>query len=540
MPVLRRPWLVGAAVVGAAALALAIPDLARAVTAPYGALVALVGVAPLVWTVASRARRRGARAVLVLAGVGLVVGGGLLARRDEFLDLELALISWRILVRSPLALAPVGLVVVGIAIALTAVGALRDRRRYRTAGAWLAGVTALGAAGVTAAASVVRVRRDVPLFVDEWGLVTAGVLTAAAVLLAHLGLATGRADPAGLGGVDLDTTTGAPGAASAPEVAGASRRRLRLRRAVAAVTVLGVAGAAGAWWWQTRGPRFAIEEVFPDDVLAVCVATALDRAPSDRVSERDLANLRTLACAGTGTGTGTGTAPAAAGAVPAAAGARVEDLTGLDRLTNLATLDLADNRVRDLAPLSGLANLSSVKLTGNEVADLTALAGLPVLTELGMSGNAVSDLSPLAQVPTLRWLGLGGNRIAGVGPLANLTGLAELDLTGNTVTDITPLANLPELQRLTLADNRVADPSPLGGLPLLTMLDLRRNVVADATTFTGFPALSELWLGENPVTDVTALAALPALLGVDVEGLDPATPGLDVLRERGVYVGSKA
>ena len=72
------------------------------------------------------------------------------------------------------------------------------------------------------------------------------------------------------------------------------------------------------------------------------------------------------------------------------------------------------------------------------------------------------------------------------------------------------------------------------------MLDVRDNHVADVTPLASLPALDELWIGLNPVADLRPLLDAPALLGVDVEGLDLQTPGIEELRAAGVYVGGQA
>lgn len=53
-------------------------------------------------------------------------------------------------------------------------------------------------------------------------------------------------------------------------------------------------------------------------------------------------------------------------------------------------------------------------------------------------------------------------------------------------------------------------------------------------------SLEELWLGGNPVTDLTPLLGLASLTGIDLEGIDPHTSGVDQLRQHGVYVGGLA
>ena len=78
------------------------------------------------------------------------------------------------------------------------------------------------------------------------------------------------------------------------------------------------------------------------------------------------------------------------------------------------------------------------------------------------------------------------------------------------------------------------------GAASLTKLDVRDNQVADLTAVASMTALDELWVGGNPVVDLRPLLDAPALLGVDIEGLDLGTPGIEELRAQGVYVGGQA
>jgi internalin A len=309
------------------------------------------------------------------------------------------------------------------------------------------------------------------------------------------------------------------------------RARGPRRRAPVAVTALVVVllVAAGVGSWFVFAPRLVLEEAFPDLALARCVAGALgEQDTGAKVSSSALGQVLSLTCNGDEGG------PDALDAF------RMHSLDGVEKLENLASLDLTDNRVSDVGPLAGLEKLGQLTLTGNEVSDLSPLATLPVLSDLGLSDNEVSDLGPLADVPTLRLLGLAGNRITDLTPLAGATSLTELDLRGNAIDDITPLAALAGLDRLQLAENRVADVTPLGRLTSLTMLDVAGNEVTDVAGLAGCRSLDELWLGRNPLTDVSPLVALPALTGVDLEGVAPSTPGVAELRARGVHVGGFA
>ncbi|QGQ18327.1 hypothetical protein GC089_02445 [Cellulomonas sp. JZ18] len=444
--------------------------------------------------------------------------------------MRLALLSPRTAVVSVGAWAPLGLAALGVAAALAATGALRRRRGPVLAAAVVvaasAALTALQLLARAAVDLVVLVRYDVPpASAVPWDLLLCALVAGVAAVVALVVAVRVR--------VLLPDWLPARVLAQGP----AGRRRYARRTAVAwcsgiVVLVLAVAGTA-AW---RAAPREALADVVPDAALRACVATALGADPDASVSERALADVRTLECPGAFVPEASGGAGGGCDVDPDRC---VRDLTGLERLGNLAGLDLAGQAVTDLAPLAGLEKLGTLTLTDTPVADLGPLAGLPVLVDLGLSGTAVHDVTPLASVPTLRFLGLARTPLADVGPLAG-SGVVELDLSGTRVSDVAPLAAATGLTRLDLSRAQVVDPSPLAALPALTMLNVRGNRVADAATLADLPAVDELWLGENPVTDLRPLLRMPSLLGVDVEGLDPATPGIPELRAAGVHVGGLA
>jgi hypothetical protein len=282
-----------------------------------------------------------------------------------------------------------------------------------------------------------------------------------------------------------------------PAARAARARRRRLvpwATAAALVVTLGVVVGVHA---EQREP---VAQVVPDPVLASCVERALGVDPGDGLAPDRFGDVDSIDCPWDG------------------GGARVRSLAGVEKLTSVRQVDLTGQDVTDLGPLAAMTGLTSLRLTGNAaVADLSALDGLP-LTNLGLSGTGVTDLGPLARTTTLQWVGLAD--------------------TG--VTDLRPLAGSANLLELDVAHAAVADLSPLTGAAALSKLDVRDNHVADLTPLASMPALDELWVGGNPVVDLRPLLGAPALLGVDVEGLDGQTPGIDELRAKGVYVGGLA
>ena len=124
--------------------------------------------------------------------------------------------------------------------------------------------------------------------------------------------------------------------------------------------------------------------------------------------------------------------------------APIQSIGGLERFTNLESLDLSFHAITDVTPLSGMAKLKSLSLRGNPVADIAPLAGLTDLKALLLSGCAARDYGPLAALVNLEFLKLDQSTISDVSPLAALTKLKRLYLAGCPIDDYSPLANVSQ------------------------------------------------------------------------------------------------
>lgn len=478
-------------------------------------LLVLVALPSVVLVLAPRGRAARAR-IAIAGGVVLIVTGSVLVAQHGFLDLRLALISWRILVQSPSVVAPLGLVGVGIAAVFVGIGMAVGRLTLLRIGMAGCSLVALWfAASLLAASGALSGGRR---SADSGSLILAAVF-ASLMLLALLTL--GRVRPWAVPVVTSTETVGPP----------FGQRPRRFRRVSLLIAAAFVAVTIGVGVRMAATPSLVLSEVFPDSAFAECVAAELgEGGASVAVSPSAFEDVLSLSCNGDLTG-----------ASGASGSGRISSIEGTQRLTSLASLDLSNNAVADLAPLAGLQKLGSLKLTHNQITDLTPLAGLPVLVDLGVSDNRITDLRPLSQVPTLTSLGLSMNKISDLAPLAGLADLTSLSADRNELTDVIALSGLQQLDILQLSDNRISNPAPLAGLAALSELDLARNDIADAAPFAGFLAVRELWIGGNPVTDIRPLLAMPSLIGVDLEGTDSAsTVGIDELRARGVHVGGLA
>ena len=77
----------------------------------------------------------------------------------------------------------------------------------------------------------------------------------------------------------------------------------------------------------------------------------------------------------------------------------------------LTSLDGQEKIIRDLSPLQNMVNLNSLNLRHNHISDLSPLQGMVNLNSLDLSYNLVNDLSPLQGLVNLNSLNLRYNKI---------------------------------------------------------------------------------------------------------------------------------
>ena len=88
----------------------------------------------------------------------------------------------------------------------------------------------------------------------------------------------------------------------------------------------------------------------------------------------------------------------------------IVDLTGLEYLTNLKTLDLSDNSLTKVTALKSLTHLKTLKLKDTDLTALTNIKGLTSLTYLDISKNYITNFSQFKDFKNLTTLYLDDNR----------------------------------------------------------------------------------------------------------------------------------
>jgi Leucine-rich repeat (LRR) protein len=139
----------------------------------------------------------------------------------------------------------------------------------------------------------------------------------------------------------------------------------------------------------------------------------------------------------------------------------IENLTGLERLSNLEDVDLAQNKLVDITPLGQLTKMKRLNLSQNAIVDISALAPLTDISYLHLMQNQISDISVLSGMIGITEINIQDNLISDIAVLANMKGLEIIRLNTNQIVDLSPLASLPNVKTLEFSKNQVTDLSPL-------------------------------------------------------------------------------
>ena len=184
----------------------------------------------------------------------------------------------------------------------------------------------------------------------------------------------------------------------------------------------------------------------------------------------------------------------------------VRDLTGLEKATNLTTLELV-GEFSDISAVSGLTNLTTLNLRGQSISSISAVSGLTNLTTLELRGNSISDISALSGLTNLTTLGLQSNSISDISALSGLTNLTTLNLRDNSISSISQLSGLTNLTTLELVSNSISNISAVSGLTNLTVLKLGSNSISDISAVSGLTNLTTLGLLNNRISDISPLVS---------------------------------
>ena len=225
---------------------------------------------------------------------------------------------------------------------------------------------------------------------------------------------------------------------------------------------------------------------------------------------------------------------------------KIDSIGFLKPLKNLVSLDLSKNNIENISALSNLTSLKTLHLDGNKIESFEPLYGLKNLTTLTISDIKISksQLKELKEAlpnciitsdeaendvveiklggrtfkSDVKELDLSSREINDISVLVDCTELETLNLSGNYISDISVLLDLPKLKSVNLANNNISDVRPLMSLTTIEYLNLSGNQISSIAALGELTGLEELSLKGNVISDFSPLSNLVVLDMLDLTG----------------------
>ncbi|MGF9958995.1 leucine-rich repeat domain-containing protein, partial [Bacillus mycoides] len=220
-------------------------------------------------------------------------------------------------------------------------------------------------------------------------------------------------------------------------------------------------------------------------------------------------------------------------------GEGINEIAGLEYMTNLEKLTLRESNVTDISVISGLRHLKYLDLSSNPIESIQAVSKLENLDMLFLRDNKIADLTPLSQMKKIKILDLIGNNIKDLTPLftvlsleevylannqiSNLSGIEKLKnvnllwIGNNKISDVEPISKMSNLIELEIADSEIKDISSLSKLVKIQVLNLEENYISDISPLSNLTNLHEINLGANEISDIKSVEELGKRTSIDIQ-----------------------
>ena len=155
-------------------------------------------------------------------------------------------------------------------------------------------------------------------------------------------------------------------------------------------------------------------------------------------------------------------------------GDKIKDISGLENLTALESIELNNNEIKDISKLNNLVNLKYLSIESNGITTIPSLANLANLKKLDIADNNIQNITNLRDLD-LTELIANKNQITDIGALSNLTNLETLNLANNSINSLGVIVNLVNLKDLNLENTSLMSIKDIGNLTSLEKLNLGGN-----------------------------------------------------------------
>ncbi|UNP82202.1 leucine-rich repeat domain-containing protein [Bacillus mycoides] len=195
----------------------------------------------------------------------------------------------------------------------------------------------------------------------------------------------------------------------------------------------------------------------------------------------------------------------------------VTDISVISGLRHLKYLDLSSSPIESIQPVSKLENLDMLFLRDNKIADFTPLSQMKKIKILDLIGNNIKDLTPLFTVLSLEEVYLANNQISNLSGIEKLKNVNLLWIGNNKISDVEPISKMSNLIELEIADSEIKDISPLSKLVKIQVLNLEENYISDISPLSNLTNLHEINLGANEISDIKSVEELGKRTSIDIQ-----------------------
>lgn len=182
----------------------------------------------------------------------------------------------------------------------------------------------------------------------------------------------------------------------------------------------------------------------------------------------------------------------------------IQDISGVEVLTNLQTLSVYDNKLTSLPEgIGNLKNLQTLHIYNNQITSLPASIGnLTNLEVFHASNNNLTTLpDTFGDLVNLKTIYLVNNQLTALpDTFGNLVNLDTARITQNQLSRLPEsMGNLSKVRELRFYENQIAAlPDSIGGLTNLTLLDMGGNQLTSIPNSMGnLSLLNTLYLDNN-------------------------------------------
>jgi hypothetical protein len=183
----------------------------------------------------------------------------------------------------------------------------------------------------------------------------------------------------------------------------------------------------------------------------------------------------------------------------------ITDLTPINRLSDLKSVNISNTGVSDLMPLRNMNKLESLDITNTSVSTLEPLRYCVLITQLKMRGTRVSDISPVASFPGLTILDAGNTGISTLENLEELTAMVDLRINNSKVSDLTPVAGMTKIEMLNISSTQVDNLESLRGMKNLRILMSDSTMISSLAPLDSLVKLQRVYCNNSKIRQKDAL-----------------------------------